>query len=102
MVVERITEYLDYKGISVSAFEKSTGMSNASFSKSLKSGGSIGSDKLETILSHYPDLSAEWLVRGEGDMLRPKADRNSHSLEDVSRELAQVLRKMVDSNNQRA
>lgn len=69
MVLERIKEYLDYKGISVSAFEKSIGMSNASFSKSLKNGGAIGTDKLENILTQYNDLSAEWLLRGNGDML---------------------------------
>lgn len=69
MVLERIKEYLDYKGISVSAFERSVGMSNSSFSKSLKSGGAIGTDKLENILTKYSDLSAEWLLRGKGEML---------------------------------
>lgn len=45
-------------------------MSNASFGKSLRSGGAIGTDKLENILSVYPRLSPNWLLTGEGTMLR--------------------------------
>lgn len=69
MILERIKEYIDYKGIAVSAFEKSIGMSNASFGKSLKNGGAIGTDKLENILKTYPDISPLWLVCGIGNML---------------------------------
>lgn len=73
MVLERIKQYIDNKGITIAAFERSVGMSNASFGKSLKSNGGIGSDKLENILKVYPDLSSEWLLRGEGEMLRQTA-----------------------------
>lgn len=69
MILERIKQYIDLKGISVSAFERSIGMSNASFGKSLKNGGAIGSDKLENILKVYPDISPSWLMTGDGDML---------------------------------
>lgn len=69
MILDRIKQYIDLKGISVSAFERSIGMSNASFGKSLKNGGAIGSDKLENILRVYPDISPIWLMTGEGEML---------------------------------
>lgn len=70
MILDRIKLYIDTKGISIAAFEKSVGMSNASFSKSLKSNGAIGTDKLENILSIYSDISPEWLLTGQGDMLK--------------------------------
>lgn len=70
MILERIKQYIDYKSISVAAFEKSIGMSNASFGKCLKKGGAIGTDKLENILSVYPDISPNWLLTGNGIMLR--------------------------------
>lgn len=69
MVLDRIKQYIDFKGITVAAFERSIGMSNASFGKSLKTGGNIGSDKLENILSLYSDLSPNWLLTGRGDMI---------------------------------
>jgi SOS-response transcriptional repressor LexA len=69
MVLERIKQYLNYKNISISAFEKSIGMSNASFRKSLNNKGAIGSDKLENILRTYSDLSPDWLFSGKGDMI---------------------------------
>ena len=68
MILDRIKQYLDAKGISISAFERSIGMSNASFGKSLKNRGAIGTDKLENILSTYPDLSVDWLFYGKGSM----------------------------------
>lgn len=70
MILDRIKLYIDTKGISIAAFEKSVGMSNASFSKSLKNNGAIGTDKLENILSVYSDISPEWLLTGQGDMLK--------------------------------
>lgn len=45
-------------------------MSNASFRKSLKSGGAIGTDKLENILSVYKDLNPTWLLTGKGPILK--------------------------------
>lgn len=70
MILDRIKLYIDTKGISIASFEKSVGMSNASFSKSLKNNGAIGTDKLENILSVYSDISPEWLLTGQGDMLK--------------------------------
>lgn len=70
MILDRIKSYIDYKGITVAAFERSVGMSNASFGKSLRNKGAIGTDKLENILSVYDDLSPEWLLTGKGNMLQ--------------------------------
>ncbi len=75
-MLKRIKQYIDFKGIRVSTFEKSIGMSNASIAKSLKTGGSIGADKLETILKVYKDLNSEWLLTGKGNMIKSKKYSN--------------------------
>jgi len=80
MILDRIKQYLDAKGISVSAFERSIGMSNASFGKSLKNRGAIGTDKLENILNTYPDLSVDWLFYGKGSMFN---EDTSNTVEQV-------------------
>lgn len=69
-ILDRIKNFIDYKGIPISTFEKSIGMSNASFGKQLKKGGAIGTDKLENILKIYPEISPLWLLTGKGEMLR--------------------------------
>lgn len=71
--LQRIKTYIDSIGVSVSAFERSVGMSNGSFSSQLKSSRSIGVDKLENILSEYSDLNPTWVITGEGSMLKSKA-----------------------------
>lgn len=78
MILSRIKEYIDAKGISVAAFEKSIGAANASFAKPLKVGGNIGSDKLENILKVYTDLNPVWLMTGKGEMLiTPKSEKKN-------------------------
>ena len=72
-MLQRLKEYIDYKKIRVSVFEKSVGMSNASLVKPMRSGGTIGADKLENIFRVYPDLNPTWLITGVGEMLvKPK------------------------------
>lgn len=66
----RIKEYIDYKKISVRAFEQKVGMSNGSFASQLKNGRTIGVDRLENILREYPELNAAWILTGEGEMLK--------------------------------
>lgn len=67
---ERIMEFVRYKGIPVSLFEQMCGLSNA-YVKNISKG--IGADKLEKILKAFPDLNREWLLTGEGEMLKQDA-----------------------------
>lgn len=67
-VRERLTKYLCDKKISKSEFGRLCGVSNA-YVTSLKK--TIGSDVLRTIGLNFPDLNIEWLLTGEGQMLKP-------------------------------
>ena len=68
MILERFRMYLDKKDISNAQAERDCGFSNGLIGNNIKTKGSIGGDKLEKILKVYPDLSAEWLMRGTGNM----------------------------------
>ena len=70
MIVDRIVKYLESKGVKVSAFEREMGWGNTTLSKAYKTGGAIGSDKIEKILSTCTDLSPLWLITGQGPMLK--------------------------------
>lgn len=79
-VKERVEIFLKAKKISKTNFGKAIGASNAFVSSMRKS---IGPDKLQSIASAYPDLNIEWLLTGEGQMLKPQST-NSLSVGSVS------------------
>lgn len=67
--IQRFKAYLDKKGIKNAQAERALGFSNGLIGNAVKGNAAIGSDKLEKILIAYPDLSAEWLLRGTGNMI---------------------------------
>ena len=66
-VKERLIEYLDFKGISKSDFGRAIGVSSAYVTSIRKS---IDDEKVLRILEKYPDLNRDWLLYGEGEMLK--------------------------------
>jgi len=66
--IERVKKLIDYLDISISAFEKATGMSNNSIQTAIKRVSNLKDDTLNSILITYPDVSAEWLLTGKGSM----------------------------------
>jgi phage repressor protein C with HTH and peptisase S24 domain len=63
---ERVREYIDYKGITKYKFCNDLGFSN----KFLDNSSNMGTDKACKILHHYPDLNSEWLLTGNGPMIK--------------------------------
>lgn len=68
-VSERLAQYIDYKGISLYAFENTIGSSRGAISKAIKERKNLGSQVLENILITYTDLNPSWLITGKGDMI---------------------------------
>lgn len=87
-LLERIKQFIDYKHISIRKFEESVGFSNGAFSSQLKNKKTIGCDKLENILHIYPEISAEWLLTGEGDMLKIANDSEEQTSNTLCKECA--------------
>lgn len=63
---ERIVEYLNYKGISITSMERCLGWGNGGFVKTK----SISTDKTVEFLLQYPEVSPEWLLTGNGEMIK--------------------------------
>ncbi|MCD0471463.1 S24 family peptidase [Flavobacterium sp. JAS] len=59
-------EYLDYKGITKYKFCNDLGFSN----KFLDNSSNMGTDKACKILHHFPEVNSEWLLTGNGPMLK--------------------------------
>jgi len=73
---EKILYYLKYKGISKNKFYLKTGLS-VGF---LDSGNSLGVDKLRIIYDNYHDLNLEWIITGEGPMIKNEEQSDTLSL----------------------
>jgi len=70
-IFERLDVFFTYKGFTFNKVSAKTGISPGLLSKGLKKGNaSLGSEKITAILEYIPDLSAEWLLREEGPMIK--------------------------------
>ena len=70
IVTERINTILQNSGLrSNRAFATKAGINEVTFGDTLR-GAEPKFTTLEAILKAYPKLSAEWLMRGEGEMYR--------------------------------
>lgn len=65
-IKEKIIQYLKYKGITPTKAERELNWGVGAFTKAK----SITVDRAKEFLLLYSDLSAEWLLRGEGEMLQ--------------------------------
>ena len=66
-VKERLIKYLKSKKVSYTNFGKVIGVSNAYVTSIRKS---IDIDKIQSIALNYPDLNIDWLLTGQGNMLK--------------------------------
>ncbi|WP_298065102.1 S24 family peptidase [uncultured Rikenella sp.] len=74
---EKLKAYLRYKGISKNRFYTETGFS-VGF---LDSGRSLGADKVRTVIQKFPDLSLDWLIMDQGEMIVvPRAEGVAYDL----------------------
>ncbi len=78
-VKQRLLDYLRYKNISQREFTDSLGVSNAYIGAMRRS---ISDDKIRLIRSQFPDLNTDWLLYGDGNMLRSEAAFKSLSRRD--------------------
>lgn len=70
-VKQRVELVLKEKGLSVNLFAKGCGVSQQTLSDQFRGRCKLSYVTISAILEYFPDLSAEWLLRGEGDMLKP-------------------------------
>ncbi|MGE8426448.1 MAG: hypothetical protein ACN6O7_01185 [Sphingobacterium sp.] len=105
-VLKRIKIVADREGMSVSAFEATIGASKGVFTRALANGTDIQSKWLINLVEKYPQYSSEWLLKGEGEMLKPvpvaKEEEETYltpELEGVTNAVIFTLKQVVASQN---
>lgn len=67
-IYQRIMLILDNKQVSVNALSKLAEMSQTTLNTQLKGERALSANVVAKVLSVFPDVSAEWLMRGVGTM----------------------------------
>lgn len=73
-VKDRILEFIGSKNIPIKQFEERCSLSNG-YVSSMRKGFGVG--KLENVLSEFPELNREWILFGEGEMLKESENNSS-------------------------
>lgn len=78
-IKDRLKIFIKYLGIGQAKFEKKCNLSNGYINNSK---GNYGASKLDYILKVFPELNRDWLLYGEGEMLKSpvqeaKGDNNT-------------------------
>ncbi len=79
-IKDRILTFLEASSIKKSEFYSLTGISDSNFKgKNLYS--QLGGDAIVKVLTSYPDLSADWLMMGRGEMIKKDSNDVQAQLE---------------------
>ncbi|WP_044213626.1 S24 family peptidase [Flammeovirga sp. OC4] len=73
-MLNRLKTFLDSRNISIKEIEKLIGASNGVISRALKNGSDIQTKWVRRILDLFPELNANWLLLGSGEMILNKVD----------------------------
>ena len=69
---DRVLSYCGKKNIALARFEKESKLSNGYFNQVKKR---PSADKIKNIEEAFPDLNIEWLLTGEGEMLKTSTEQ---------------------------
>lgn len=67
-IYQRVKLVLEDKSISVNALSKQINVAQATLNPQLRGDRTLAANIVEKILAAFPDVSAEWLMRGIGTM----------------------------------
>lgn len=80
-ILSHLKEIVAYSGMSIRALALRCGIPQKTLDNQIKGLRGISIETVVSILQAYPEISAEWLLRGNGEMLIKKDDNS----EDIAR-----------------
>lgn len=73
-ILERIEKIAVSEGITVTALERIIGASKGVLSRAIAKKTDIQTKWIQLLVENYPQYSTDWLLTGQGDMLRSEGD----------------------------
>ena len=105
VINERIKALIEAKGCSVTSFSKKIGIAQTTLNNYFKYNRYPAYETIRAILQTFPDVSAEWLMRGNGgmyvcdDLPQFRGDETEPE-EDLHAALARCRAELEDSRNE--
>lgn len=90
VVLQRIKELLRMKGTSMLQVSSACGIKQNTFSRQISGESTLSVSTLLSIIGYFPDISTEWLLRGEGEMFKSDIPAKSNA--------ARVFTVCIDEN----
>lgn len=84
---DRLLKFLNSEQLSSARFAEIIGVQPSSVSHILSGRNNPGFEFIQKILTHYPNLNADWLIIGKGNMFKQDNARSDLFTENSAREL---------------
>lgn len=72
-LLDRLKAIVAYSKLSDRAFALKCGLKQPTLDKQLKGLRSISTETIVAVSTHYPEISRDWFLMGEGDMLKSQS-----------------------------
>lgn len=89
-------EFIKYAGLSARQFDISIGAGNGYTLRMKKNNASIGSDVIESIIRIYPQLNVEWLLTGEGEMLKKDGEEDILDFDQLPKARQKQIERIIE------
>jgi hypothetical protein len=97
-ILSQILEIANNERISIGAIEKKIGASKGVLSRALAKNTDIQAKWLQRVVENYPQYSSDWLLTGQGAMLRSEfCQQDSGADYALLKELCDTQRKLITS-----
>ena len=88
---KRLQQFLDAESISQAQLADTLGVARASISHILSRRNRPGFDFLEAMAVHYPGISMDWLLTGNGRMYKDSAENREIGVKREPRRVSRIL-----------
>ena len=99
-VFNRLSKFKEQTGLTLNAFAGSIGMKHATLHNQFHGKRDLSLETIMSTLSAYKELSAEWLLRGCGDMFATNettSDENTRKYEERIKGLLETIQILSDT-----
>lgn len=73
-VIQRIMKVMDVYDISVTSLSKKINVAQTTLNRQIQGDGVVSLATICLFLDYFKEISAEWLLRGEGEMIKGKVE----------------------------